>query len=134
SPYGFVETCSVMSWIQLNRELYKITGQAKYIHEIEKSAYNALLGAQFPNGDWSYHSFANGCRHASNFNDCCPSSGSLALEELPTLLYSHKENGIACNIYAESDLSIVLPDSVQVHIIQKSKYPFDGIINLNVFP
>lgn len=134
SPYGFIETCSVMSWIQLNRELFECSGKAKYFHEIEKSAYNALLGAQFPNGDWSYHSFANGCRHAANFNDCCPSSGTLALEELPELIYSQKGNGIACNIYGESAASITLPNSVQVRIVQETEYPFDDDIRLSVFP
>ena len=55
SPYGYVETCSTFSWIQLNRELLAITGDARYADEIEKSAYNDLLGAQAPEGDnWCY--------------------------------------------------------------------------------
>ena len=135
SPYGFVETCSTMAWMQLNRELLRITGQAKYAQEIEKSAYNALLGAQFPNGtDWSYHSFSNGSRHIAHFNDCCPSSGALALEELPQLIYSKKENGIACNIYTASDASFSLSGAGQVKVIQKTDYPFDGTVQLTLSP
>ena len=135
SPYGLVETCSTMAWMQLNREMLRITGEAKYAQEIERSAYNALLGAQYPNGtDWCYHSFSNGCRHAAHFNDCCPSSGALALEELPQVIYSKKENGIACNVYTASKASITLPDGNVVHISQKTDYPFDGKIQIIVAP
>ena len=46
SPFGYVETCSTMAWILLNRELLLLTGEAVYAEEIERSAYNDLLGAQ----------------------------------------------------------------------------------------
>jgi DUF1680 family protein len=135
SPYGFIETCSIMAWMQLNREMLRLTGHAKYAQEIEKSAYNALLGAQFPNGtDWCYHSFSNGSRHIAHFNDCCPSSGALALEELPRLIYSKRENGIACNLYTASEASVSLPGAGQVRIAQKTDYPFDGTIQITLSP
>ncbi len=135
SPYGFVETCSTMAWMQLNRAMLRITGEAKYAQEIERSAYNALLGAQYPDGtNWCYHSFSNGSRHAAHFNDCCPSSGALALEELPQVVYSKKENGIACNVYTAGEASVILPYRNVVHISQKTDYPFDGKIRITISP
>ncbi|MBS1566259.1 MAG: glycoside hydrolase family 127 protein, partial [Bacteroidetes bacterium] len=134
-PYGFIETCSIMSWIQLNKVLLHLTGEAKYAQEIEKSAYNALAGAQFDNGeDWTYHSFTNGRRHPANFNDCCPSSGVLAMEELSPLIYSRRNKGIACNLYADNDATVELPGAGNVHIVQKTGYPFDGKIRLEITP
>jgi len=135
SPYGLVETCSIMAWIQLNRELLECCGEAKYAQEIEKSAYNALIGAQYPNGlDWCYFSFANGRRHRANFNECCPSSGAMALEELSPLIYSLKENGIACNVYTESEANIPISSSNTVRIVQKTNYPFKGEVKITLFP
>jgi len=135
SPYGLVETCSTMSWIHFNRQMLRLTGEAKYAEEIEKSSYNELIGAKYTNGiDWNYHSFPNGSRHIANFNDCCPSSGTLALEELPTLIYSKRENGISCNIYTESEVKFNLSDRSQVKLIQKTNYPFQTDINLTVIP
>jgi DUF1680 family protein len=135
SPYGYIETCSVMSWIQFNREMLKLTGEAKYAQEIERSAYNSLLGAQYPNGmDWCYHTFTNGATHTANFNDCCPSSGALALEELPPLIYSVNEGGIACNIYSESTASVVIPGTGKVMIQQNTGYPFDGQVKITLNP
>jgi len=134
-PYGFIETCSIMSWIQLNKLLLHLSGEAKYAQEIEKSAYNALLGAQLPNGqDWTYHSFTNGRKFAANYNDCCPSSGALALEELSSLLYTRKQDGFACNLYTENEATITLDNSNPVHISQRTGYPFSGNIRLTITP
>ncbi|HZY81711.1 MAG TPA: beta-L-arabinofuranosidase domain-containing protein [Cyclobacteriaceae bacterium] len=131
NPYGFVETCSTMSWIQLNKQLLHLTGDAKYAQEIERAAYNALLGARYTNGvDWSYHSFTNGSWHVAHFNDCCPSSGVLALEELTSLVYSKKENGVAINLITDSEATI----KGKGKVTQKTMYPFDGKVQITVSP
>ncbi|HTN38407.1 MAG TPA: beta-L-arabinofuranosidase domain-containing protein [Arachidicoccus sp.] len=135
SPYGFIETCSVMSWIQLNKELLSITGDAKYAQQIENASYNALLGAKYANGeDWSYHSFTNGRRHVAHFNDCCPSSGALALEEVASVVYSLREGGIACNLYANSTATLKLVSELPVTIKQETNYPYSGEIKMTLNP
>ncbi|MEN6363259.1 MAG: beta-L-arabinofuranosidase domain-containing protein [Bacteroidales bacterium] len=135
SPYGFVETCSVMSWIHFNKQMLRLTGDAKYAQEVEKAAYNELLAAKYPNGvDWSYHSFANGSRHIAHFNDCCPSSGALALEELSSFVYSLKGKGIACNLYTANEANIELTSAKSVRMVQKTDYPFGGNIQITLFP
>ncbi|MEX1239824.1 MAG: beta-L-arabinofuranosidase domain-containing protein [Cyclobacteriaceae bacterium] len=135
NPYGFIETCSTMSWIQLNKELLRLTGEARFAHELEKAAYNALLGAQSPNGrEWCYHSFSNGRRHIAHFNDCCPSSGAMALEELTTVIYSRKENGVAINLFSESEGEVTLQNANKVKVAQKTSYPFEGKISVTVAP
>lgn len=134
-PSGFIETCSTMSWIQLNKLLLHLTGEAKYAQEIETSAYNALLGAQMANGqEWTYHSFTNGRRFAANFNDCCPSSGVMALEELSPMVYSRRNNGIACNLFTESDARLELDGGNTVQISQHTTYPYNGKIQLVISP
>ncbi|HEX7630657.1 MAG TPA: beta-L-arabinofuranosidase domain-containing protein, partial [Lacunisphaera sp.] len=105
SPYGYVETCSTFSWIQLNRELLALTGNARYADEIEKSAYNDLLGAQAPSGDnWCYYSFPNGKRVFTTYWRCCKSSGPWGLEELPLAAYGVTAEGhVAVNLYGPSE-------------------------------
>ncbi len=135
SPYGYVETCSIMSWIHFNKQMLRLTGNARYADAVEKVAYNALPGAKYPNGiDWSYHSFSNGRRHIAHFNDCCPSSGALALEELSSFVYSLKENGIACNLFTENEANIELAASNSIRITQKTDYPFSGNIQITLNP
>ena len=136
SPYGYVETCSTFSWIQLNRELLAITGEARYAEEIEKSAYNDLLGAQAPAGDnWCYYSFPNGKRVHTTYWRCCKSSGPWALEELPPVAYGLTEDGgIAVNFYGPGEASLPSPVAGTIRLEQVTRYPFDGEIKLVVHP
>lgn len=135
SPYGFVETCSTMAWIHLNRELLRITGEAKYAEEIEKTAYNALLGAMDPNGeDWCYFIFPNGKRTNTFDWACCKSSGALALEELAPLVYSKMEDGLSVNLYTASASLINLSSVGEIKLTQQTDYPTGHQIKLTVDP
>lgn len=136
SPYGYVETCSTFSWIQLNRELLALTGEARYADEIEKSAYNDLLGAQAPEGDnWCYYSFPNGKRVYTTYWRCCKSSGPWALEELPPLAYAVTTDGdLAINLYGQSEARLTTPRAGSVRIEQSTRYPFGGDIRITVRP
>lgn len=136
SPQGYVETCSVFAWIQLNRELLSITGEARYAEEIECAAYNDLLGAAAPNGeDWCYYSFPNGKRVFTTYWRCCKSSGAMALEELPELAYSARAGRQAVvNIYGASRASLAVAEVGRVDLEQSTDYPFSGDISIAVTP
>jgi DUF1680 family protein len=136
SPQGYVETCSLLAWVQLNRELLSITGEAKYAEEIERTACNDLIGAQAADGeDWCYYSFPNGRRVHTTYWRCCKSSGAMALEELPALAYGiTAEGGVAINLYGPGTATVALPlaDSTRIH--QRTHYPFDGAIQILIDP
>jgi DUF1680 family protein len=136
SPCGYVETCSTLAWIQLNRELLSITGEAKYAEELELSAYNALLGAQAPNGeDWCYYSFPNGRRVHTTYWRCCKSSGAMALEELPAIAYGVcSDGGITVNLLGPSQATLTVAGVGTVRVEQRTQYPFDGDIEIRVAP
>ena len=134
SPNGYVETCSTLSWIQLNRELLAITNEAKYAEEIERSAYNDLLGAQAPDGEnWCYYSFPNGKRIHTTYWRCCKSSGAMALEELPAVAYSlTAQNDITVNLYGPGKAEFLTAQSGKVKLTQTTDYPFQGEIRILV--
>lgn len=133
-PDAYVETCSTMAWIQLNRELLGILGDAAFADEIERSAYNDLLGAQAPNGeDWCYYSFPNGRRVHTTYWRCCKSSGAMALEELPPVAFATTARGVAVNLLGPATADLDLP-SGRVRVVQRTDYPFDGDIAIDVSP
>lgn len=136
SPEGYVETCSTFSWIQVNRELLDITGEASFADEIERSAYNDLLGAQAPDGEnWCYYSFPNGRRVHTTEWRCCKSSGAMALEELPGIAYRLRADGaIAVNLYGPGRASIATERAGRVALEQETRYPFAGDIRIRVNP
>lgn len=135
SPYGYVETCSVLAWLQLNRELLLTTGEARYAEEIERAAYNDLLGASAPNGeDWCYYSFPNGKRVHTTYWRCCKSSGAMALEELSAIAYSRQGSEVCVNLLGPARAAIELDRAGVVHLEQITQYPFDGRVRLRVDP
>lgn len=135
-PTAYVETCSTLAWIQLNRELLTVTGEAKYADEIERSAYNDLLGAQAPDGhDWCYYSFPNGKRVHTTYWRCCKSSGAMALEELPGIAYrASAAGGITVNLYGAARALMNVPGAGAVTVRQMTDYPFDGAVTLKLQP
>jgi uncharacterized protein len=135
SPQAYVETCSVLAWLQLNRELLRITGHARHAEEIERIAYNDLLGAAAPNGeDWCYYSFPNGPRVHTTYWRCCKSSGAMAWEELPPLAYGVAEDGaLQVNLYAPGQARLALPKG-EVGIVQSGGYPFADDVTLTLQP
>ena len=136
SPLAYVETCSTLAWIQLNRQLLEISGQARYAEEIERSAYNDLLGAMAPNGeDWCYYSFPNGRRVHTTYWRCCKSSGAMALEELPLAAYGHAPGGgLRVNLLGPGRAQLSLASGAQVTLEQRTAYPFDGHVCVHIEP
>ncbi|WP_255323008.1 beta-L-arabinofuranosidase domain-containing protein [Lysobacter sp. K5869] len=136
SPQAYVETCSTLAWIQLNRELLAITGEARYAEEIERSAYNDLLAAQAPDGeDWCYYVFPNGRRVHTTYWRCCKSSGAMAVEELPGVAYALGDDGaVTVNLYGAGSARIAHPLAGALTLAQDTAYPFDGEIRLRVSP
>jgi hypothetical protein len=135
-PHGYVETCSTMAWIQLNRTLLGIVGDPAFAQEIERSAYNDLIGAQAADGeDWCYYSFPNGRRVHTTYWRCCKSSGAMAIEELPAMAYAITADGaIAVNLLGPSEAALDLPGPGSVRIRQEGDYPFAGDIAFRVDP
>ena len=135
-PQAYVETCSVLAWMQLNRELLAITGHKRYADEIERSAYNDLLAAMAPNGeDWCYYTFPNGKRVHTTYWRCCKSSGAMAVEELPQLAYATTAGGdLRINLYGPGRASLVHPAAGTVRLVQTTRYPFAGDIEIVVTP
>lgn len=128
SPQGYVETCSSLAWIQLNHELLRLSGDARFAQEIERTAYNDLLGAQAPDGeDWCYYVFPNGRRVHTTYWRCCKSSGAMAMEELP---------GIAFTIHAGMpSVNLLGPGRARfgdLWVEQLTRYPADDEIVLRV--
>jgi len=134
-PGAYIETCSVLAWMQLNRELLMLTGEACYAEELERSAYNDLLGAVAPNGeDWCYYSFANGRRIHTKYWRCCKSSGAMALELLQEVAWTRiGADTASMNLLAPGTATMVLGD-VEVAFRAQGGYPDDGRLDIAVEP
>lgn len=133
-PQAYVETCSVLAWMQLNRELLAITGHARYADALERTAYNDLLAAMAPNGeDWCYYTFPNGQRVHTTYWRCCKSSGAMAVEELPQVAYGMAaDGGLRVNLYGPGRASFRHAAAGRVSLVQTTRYPFSGQVEIVV--
>lgn len=129
-PEAYVETCSTLAWVQLNRELLLLSGDARYAEEIERAAYNDLLGSIAPNGeDWCYYSFPNGRRVHTTYWRCCKSSGAMALEELPALAVSGGEGELTVHLHGPLTARV---GGVGLRI--ETGYPYESDVALTLDP
>jgi len=105
SPCQVTETCSSMEWMHFCREMFLLSGgEKKYADEIEKTFYNALIGARKSDGlRWVYYTRTNGEVGTGNEWSCCWSSGMIAMEDAAGLIYSVSGKRIMVNMYADCD-------------------------------
>ena len=100
------ETCVTVTWIQLNLQLLRLTGEAKYGDEIEKSLYNHLAAAQHPDGrDWVYYTPLEGRKNYDAGISCCHSSGprGMALAPQAACLKVHADSMNPAELWRNSD-------------------------------
>ncbi len=78
------EGCVTTTWIQLNQNLLAITGDVKYLEQIEKSIYNQLLAAENPQtGCVSYYTALMDKKPYSCDISCCTSSVPRGIAMIP---------------------------------------------------
>lgn len=126
------ETCVTVTWIQLNQQLLRLTGEARYADELERSFYNHLAAAQHPDGgSWAYFTALDGTKPYKTEQNCCTSSGPRAWAMLPGLLYMQSPDGIVANFFATS-IATLKVNGEFVTIRQQTDYPATGRVTLTV--
>jgi hypothetical protein len=126
------ETCVTVTWIQLTAQLLRLTGEARYADELEKSFYNHLAAAQRPDGAaWSYFTALEGMRHYKAEQNCCTSSGPRGLAMLPAFVYMATDDGVVINFLTSSTATLKI-NGETVTIRQETFYPSSGRVAITV--
>ena len=121
------ETCVTVTWIQLNAQLLRLTGDARYGDELERSYLNHLAGAQHPDGSkWAYYTPLEGTKPYGNGTNCCLSSGPRGMAMAPTLAYlKYKvdgKDGLAVDFFEASQANVDLGGQ-KVTVEEKTEFP-----------
>lgn len=126
------ETCVTVTWIELNQQLLRLTGDARYADELEKSFYNHLAAAQRPDGGaWNYFTPLDGTKEPRTNQNCCSSSGPRAWALLPGLICMEAPDGIVVNFFTPGTAAINI-DGETVIVKQATSYPDDGRVSITV--
>ncbi len=130
------ETCATAYQIRLYDRLLRLSGRPEYGDLIERTVYNALFGAQSPDGRRiRYYTPFEGKRAYFELDTyCCPGNYRRIIAELPLLIYYRHAEGLAINLYAESRYRGRLPDGTAVTLVQRTRYPSSGSVEITVDP
>jgi DUF1680 family protein len=140
------EVCVTAHWMILNELLYQITGDLKYVEEIEKSLYNHLLGSQKPSdASVSYYTPLLGSKHFSQPDcygpepPCCFASAARGVARIPELLWARfREGGLGILIYNTATLKTRIKsttgENVATTVQIDTEYPKSGAVSVQVAP
>jgi len=137
STHAHFETpCGCYAHFKLARYLLRFTGEARYGDGLERVLYNTVLGAKDPSGDGrffyysDYHPSARKSYYPHKW-PCC--SGTLVQDVADYLLgiYFRSHDGIYVNLFVPSEADVSV-EGVPVKIIQTTRYPQDGEIELRI--
>lgn len=124
------ETCVTTTWIQLNSQLLRLTGEAKFGNELERTFYNHLAAAQHPRGDdWCYYTALEGRKPYDKGINCCHSSGPRGMALAPQAAYlrvsENGQDGLAVSTF-ETSRAILSIGGARVTVEQQSEFPRHG--------
>jgi DUF1680 family protein len=118
------ETCANVTWEQLNLQLLRLTGEAKYADVLERLLYNHILGAQKPDGTaFCYFTPLEGKKPYDTAISCCASSGPRGLALIPTFAFTAREDSIDVNLFVRGDASFTLANGETYKIEQRTRFP-----------
>ncbi len=136
------EGCVTTTWLQLSQALYYLTGEPKYISEIEKATYNHLFAAENPQtGCVSYYTAMQGKKpYRCNINShCCLASIPRGFAAIPELAYSkNADPGFYINLYSTGKLDGKIfnrkGEEVGVKCDIQSTFPAGGKSTITIAP
>ena len=124
------ETCVTTTWIQLNEQLLRLTGEARFGNELERTFYNHLAAAQNPAGsDWCYFTPLEGRKNYLKDINCCHSSGPRGIALIPpAAAFTYQDNGavgIAVNSFELASFTTTIAGQ-PVQIKVATQFPRSG--------
>jgi DUF1680 family protein len=124
------EGCVTVTWMQLNLELLRLTGESKYGDQLERTIFNQLLAAQNPaNGDICYFTPLNGRKNPGPGLSCCVSSEPRGISLIPAAVWGDRTDGVAVMQYVPGHVT-----TRTAAIDSHTGFPAAGHVTLTVTP
>jgi hypothetical protein len=126
------ETCATVTWLHLNLKLLRLTGEARFGDQIEKTVFNHLLAAQDKEtGKFCYYTPLIGEKEFSDGLLCCVSSGPRGIALLPELILAADNEGVVINLLSDCEADLLIRNT-PVTIKVTSDFPASGGAHIEV--
>ncbi|GAC1632966.1 MAG: glycoside hydrolase family 127 protein [Candidatus Acidiferrum sp.] len=139
---AYTESCAAIGNMMWNWRMLAATGDAKYADVMERALYNGINSGMSLGGNlYCYRnplsfdpSTGDVIRNEWYDTTCCPPNLERTFASLPGYFYSTSKDGIYVHLFHNSELNWKLEDGTPIKIVQKTKYPWDGVVEFEVSP
>lgn len=135
---AYAETCAAVGNALWNQRMFCMHGQAGYVDVLERVLYNGFLSGVSLSGDKFF--YTNPLASVGEFNRqpwydcaCCPTNVTRFMPSLPGYVYATQNDRLFVNLFVGSHAQIDVAGA-PVRIVQKTRYPWDGQVKLELEP
>lgn len=135
---AYCETCANLALCYWAHRMFLLNGDAQYIDVLERSLYNSVIsGVSLDGKEFFYPNplSARGDYARSKWFDCscCPTNLCRFIPSVPGYAYAVGDDGPYVNLFVNGEAALDIGGK-QVNIQQKTRYPWDGQVEITVSP
>ena len=135
---AYCETCAAIANVYWNYRMFLATGNVKYVDVYERALYNGVISGVSLSGDLFFYdnpleSMGQHERQAWFGCACCPGNVTRFMASVPNYIYAVRGKDIYVNLFIQGTADIKTSEG-KVQIVQTTRYPWDGDIQLTVNP
>ena len=135
-----METCVTFTWMQFCERLLEFTGDPKYVDQIERTMYNALMASMKADGSQIVkYTPLEGYRQEGEHQchipiNCCNANGPRAFAMIHRVMYRLPSTGrVDVNLFIPSQATIEMGGQ-SIALSQETEYPLNGNVQITVNP
>ena len=139
---AYTESCAAIGNMMWNWRMLAAAGEARFTDVLERALYNGVNSGMSLSG--SLYCYRNPLELTGNPDDkirnpwydttCCPPNLERVLASLPGYFYGTSRDGVWVHLYHASELDGRLEDGMPLKLAQKTKYPWEGNVEIAVDP
>lgn len=134
---AYAETCAAVGMVLWNHRLLEASGESRYADVMESVLYNGFLSGVSLDGRRFFYVnplASKGDHHRQGWFEvaCCPPNMARLFASLGNYIYSLGPEEIAVHLYIQSKVEVDLPVGGRVILQQKTDYPWDGKVEIQI--
>jgi DUF1680 family protein len=139
---AYTESCAAIGNMFWNARLLAATGEARFADVMERALYNGVNSGMSLDG--TLYCYRNPLELTGNPEDkirnpwysttCCPPNLQRVLASLPGYFYGTSPEGLYVHLYDNNVLDWKLQDGTPLQLTQKTRYPWEGTVEILVEP
>ncbi len=149
----YAETCAAIASAFWNWRMLTINGEARFADLVELTLYNSIFSGISLDGEkyfyvnphassgrstgdpwYSFDRSSASTRQTWFKCACCPPNLARIFASLSGYFYSTSNEGIWIHLYDNNTVNWRLPDGTKFVLSQRTNYPWDGKIEIEIFP